>query len=49
MKDVAVSWVRAEGLGRVFYTDLGKVAADLTDPVLGAEHIVPGFAWVLRR
>jgi hypothetical protein len=49
MKDVAVSWVRAEGLGRVFYTDLGKVAADLTDPVLGAEHIVPGLAWVLRR
>ena len=49
MKDVAVSWVRAEGLGRVFYTDLGKVDTDLTDPVLGAKHIVPGLAWVLRR
>jgi len=49
MKDVAVSWVRGEGLGRVFYTNLGKVDTDLTDPVLGAEHIVPGLAWVLRR
>jgi hypothetical protein len=49
MRDVATSWVRAEGAGRVFYTNFGKVAADLTDPVLGAGHIVPGLAWVLRR
>jgi hypothetical protein len=49
MRDVAVSWVRTEGAGRVFYTNFGKVAADLTDPVLGAEHIVPGLAWVLGR
>jgi type 1 glutamine amidotransferase len=49
MRDVAVSWVRTEGAGRVFYTNLGKVASDLSDPVLGAKHIVPGLAWVLRR
>jgi uncharacterized protein len=49
MRDVAVSWVRTEGEGRVFYTNFGKVVADLADPVLGAQHIVPGLAWVLRR
>ena len=49
MRDVAVSWVRTEGAGRVFYTNFGKIVADLTDPVLGAKHIVPGLAWVLRR
>jgi hypothetical protein len=49
MRDVAVSWVRAEGAGRVFYTNFGKVVGDLTDPVLGAKHIVPGLSWVLGR
>ena len=34
---------------RVFYTNFGKVVGDLTDPVVGGEHIVPGLAWVLRR
>jgi uncharacterized protein len=47
-KDVAVSWYRSEGLGRVFYTDFAKVDADLKAPALGA-HIVAGLAWVLRR
>jgi uncharacterized protein len=45
--DVAVSWYRSEGQGRVFYTDFAKVDADLRDPVLGA-HIFAGLAWVLR-
>jgi hypothetical protein len=49
MRDVAVSWLRTEGAGRVFYTNFGKVLSDLTDPVLGAKHIVPGLAWVLGR
>jgi hypothetical protein len=49
MRDVAVSWVRSEGAGRVFYTNFGKVAGDLTDAVIGAKHIVPGLAWVLGR
>ena len=48
-KDVAVSWYRNEGLGRVFYTDFAKVDTDLTDPVIGASHVVPGLSWVLRR
>jgi len=48
-KDVAVSWYRNEGLGRVFYTDFAKIDTDLTDPVIGASHVVPGLSWVLRR
>jgi hypothetical protein len=48
-KDVAVSWYRNEGLGRVFYTDFAKIDTDLTDPVVGASHVVPGLSWVLRR
>jgi hypothetical protein len=47
--DVAVSWYRYEGLGRVFYTDFAKVEGDLTDPVIGVEHIVPALSWTLRR
>jgi type 1 glutamine amidotransferase len=47
--DVAVSWYRNEGLGRVFYTDFAKIDTDLTDPVIGAEHIVPALSWALRR
>jgi type 1 glutamine amidotransferase len=49
MLDVAVSWYRSEGAGRIFYTNFGKVDSDLSDPVLGGKHIVPGLAWVLRR
>jgi hypothetical protein len=45
--DVAVSWVRTEGAGRVFFTNFGKVAADLTHPTLGSAHIVRGLSWVL--
>jgi hypothetical protein len=47
-QDVAVSWYRNEGLGRIFYTDFAKVDADLKDAVLGTDHILPGLAWVLR-
>jgi type 1 glutamine amidotransferase len=45
----AVSWYRTEGLGRVFYTNFGKVDTDLRDATLGTSHIVPGLAWVLGR
>jgi len=48
-KDVAVSWTRTEGLGRVFYTDFAKVDADLNDATLGEKHIMAGLGWVLRR
>lgn len=47
--DVAVSWVRNEGLGRVFFTNFGKVDADLTNPIVGESHILSGLAWVLGR
>lgn len=45
--DVAVSWARNEGPGRVFYTNFGKVDADLTSPTIGDAHILSGLAWVL--
>jgi type 1 glutamine amidotransferase len=48
-KDVAVSWVRTEGLGRVFYTNFAKVDADLTNATVGEPHILAGLAWVLGR
>jgi type 1 glutamine amidotransferase len=47
MTDVAVSWVRNEGAGRVFFTNFGKVDADLTNATIGDAHIVAGLAWVL--
>jgi type 1 glutamine amidotransferase len=47
--DVAVSWVRMEGSGRVFFTSFGKVAADLTNSTIGDNHILAGLAWVLGR
>jgi type 1 glutamine amidotransferase len=48
-KDVAVSWYRTEGKGRVFYTNFAKLDSDLKSPMLGDQHILPGLAWVLRR
>ena len=48
-KEVAVSWVRTEGAGRVFYTNFGKVDSDFTHPTIGTEHLFPGLAWVLGR
>jgi type 1 glutamine amidotransferase len=47
--DVAVSWVRMEGSGRVFFTGFGKVAADLSNETIGEDHILSGLAWVLSR
>jgi len=47
--DVAVSWVRAEGAGRVFYTNFAKVDGDLTHPTIGEPHIIKGLGWVLGR
>ncbi len=45
--EVAVSWVRNEGLGRVFFTNFGKVDIDLTDATIGDAHILSGLGWVL--
>jgi cytochrome c len=47
--DTAVSWVRNEGPGRVFFTSFGKVDKDLTDATIGDKHIVAGLGWVLGR
>jgi type 1 glutamine amidotransferase len=47
--EVAVSWVRTMGAGRVFYTNFAKVDGDLTHPTIGDPHIVRGLGWVLGR
>ena len=48
-KDVAVSWVRNAGAGRVFYTNFGKVDSDLSNATIGDKHILTGLTWVLGR
>jgi type 1 glutamine amidotransferase len=45
--DVPVSWVRSEGLGRVFFTGFAKVDGDITHETIGDDHILEGLAWVL--
>jgi type 1 glutamine amidotransferase len=47
--DVAVSWFRNEGSGRVFFTNFAKEDTDLKDAMLGEQHILPGLEWVLGR
>jgi type 1 glutamine amidotransferase len=47
--DVAVSWFRSEGSGRVFFTNFAKEDVDLKDATLGEQHILPGLEWVLWR
>lgn len=47
--DVAVSWFRSEGSGRVFFTNFAKEDIDLRMPTVGEQHIFPGLAWVLGR
>jgi type 1 glutamine amidotransferase len=47
--EVAVSWVRMEGAGRVFYTNFGKVDSDFTHATIGNDHLFSGLAWVLGR
>lgn len=47
--DTAVSWIRNEGAGRVFYSNFGKVDADLSSSTIGDAHLIAGLAWVLGR
>jgi type 1 glutamine amidotransferase len=47
--EVAVSWFRSEGSGRVFFTNFAKEDTDLEDATIGEQHILPGLAWVLGR
>jgi uncharacterized protein len=52
-----VSWVRAEGAGRYFYTALGHLDASWTAPMdpkspnsrLVEDHILPALLWAMRR
>lgn len=48
-KDIAVSWVRNEGAGRVFFSNFAKVDADLTNATIGDDHLIAGLGWVLGR
>jgi type 1 glutamine amidotransferase len=47
--EVAVSWLRSEGTGRVFYSNFGKVDADLSSSTIGDNHLMAGLSWVLGR
>jgi type 1 glutamine amidotransferase len=48
-KEVAVSWVRNEGLGRVFFSNFAKVDVDFTNATIGENHLLAGLGWVLGR
>ena len=48
-KDSAVSWLRSEGSGRVFFSSFAKVDADFANPTIGENHLLAGLAWVLGR
>jgi type 1 glutamine amidotransferase len=48
-KDIAVSWVRSEGSGRIFFSNFAKVDADFTNPTIGDKHLLAGLGWVLGR
>jgi type 1 glutamine amidotransferase len=48
-KDIAVSWLRNEGSGRVFFSNFAKVDGDFADPTIGENHLLAGLAWVLGR
>lgn len=45
--DMPVAWVKYYGIGRVFYTSLGHIAADLKEPQL-AEMIRRGLLWASK-
>jgi len=45
---VPVSWIRAEGKGRVFSTNLGHNDATWKDPTF-QKHLAEGIAWALGR
>jgi type 1 glutamine amidotransferase len=48
-RDIAVSWVRSEGSGRVFFSNFAKIDADFANPTIGENHLLAGLAWVLGR
>jgi hypothetical protein len=44
-----ISWVRAEGAGRIFYTALGHADASWTMPPLVDGHVIPALLWTMGR
>jgi type 1 glutamine amidotransferase len=46
--EVAASWQRQEGQGRVFFTTFAKTDADLQNATLMEQHLVPALRWVLK-
>ena len=48
-KDIAVSWARSEGSGRVFFSNFAKVDGDFANPTIGPNHLLAGLGWVLGR
>ena len=47
-RDVAISWTREEGEGRVFYSSLGH-RADVWNDDRFRKHMVEGAIWAMRR
>ncbi|HVU53385.1 MAG TPA: ThuA domain-containing protein, partial [Polyangia bacterium] len=45
----AISWVRQQGAGRVFYTTLGHDDHSWTMPPLVDDHVIPGLLWAMGR
>ena len=45
----AISWVRQQGAGRVFYTTLGHDNHSWTMPPLVDDHVIPGLLWSMGR
>ena len=45
----AISWVRQQGSGRVFYTTLGHDNHSWTMPPLVDDHVIPGLLWTIGR
>jgi len=48
-KEVAASWYRTEGLGRIFFTTFAKTDTDLKNAMLRDQHLFPALSWVLYR
>jgi type 1 glutamine amidotransferase len=44
-----ISWVRQEGMGRVFYTSLGHLKDMWNNPPLVDGHVLPGLLWSMGR
>ena len=45
-KDYAISWVRQEGTGRVFYTTLGHAAETYWNPLF-LQHLLAGVQFAI--